>query len=74
MREVFLQLVFDVLQMLEKYERTSYTMCFFSVCIRFSGGWLPANYCESATDMPILKCLARRIFDSRGNPTVEVKL
>jgi len=24
--------------------------------------------------MPILKCLARRIFDSRGNPTIEVDL
>jgi len=24
--------------------------------------------------MPILKCFARQIFDSRGNPTVEVEL
>ncbi|PSN30502.1 Enolase [Blattella germanica] len=30
--------------------------------------------CDSHSDMPIQNCFARRIFDSRGNPTIECGL
>lgn len=35
---------------------------------------LVANCFKHFADMPITKILARQIFDSRGNPTVEVDL